>query len=153
VAEVAVRGEAAEVARAETQAVLSMLVDEERRARLADVVAALDGGSVGGDEAEALAELLELGLTTGRVRALYGPGGEQAVRSLYRRLPPGRALTDSTAELSVALETLAGRTLEHVRVIATGPGEYGVAIAADGLELEVRLGRSGARLATIGADG
>ena len=39
--EIAVPGEAVEVARAEAQAVLSLVADSERRARLADVVAAL----------------------------------------------------------------------------------------------------------------
>jgi len=153
VTEVAVRGEAVEVARAEAQAVLSLVADSERRARLADVVAALADGQVAGDEAEALGELLELSLATGRVRALYGPGGEQAARSLYRRLPAGRAIGDSTSEVNEALEALGGRELESVRIIAVAPGEYGVSISADGLELELRLGRNGARIAGIGAAG
>src|SRR5437868_5510800 len=58
-----VSGEAQEVARAEAQAVLSMVVDEGRRAKLADVVAAVDEGVVEGGDADALAELLELGLS------------------------------------------------------------------------------------------
>ena len=62
-------------------------------ARLADVVAAVDDGEVDGADADALAELLELGLATGRVRALYGPDGEQATLALFRRLPLGKELT------------------------------------------------------------
>ena len=102
-------GEAAEVARAEAQAVLSMLVDESRRARLADVVAAVDEGRVEGTDADALSELLELGLQTGRLRALYGPGGEQAALALFRRLPRGRELAESTQGLNGALASLEGR--------------------------------------------
>ena len=45
---VRVSGEAAEVARAEAQAVLAMVQDEERRGRLADLVAAVDDGEVDG---------------------------------------------------------------------------------------------------------
>ena len=86
---VRVSGEAAEVARAEAQAVLAMVQDETRRGRLADVVAAVDDGEVDGADADALAELLELGLATGRVRAVYGPEGEQAALALFRRLPLG----------------------------------------------------------------
>ena len=89
---VRVSGEAAEVARAEAQAVLAMVQDETRRTRLADVVAAVDDGEVDGADADALAELLELGLSTGRVRALYGPDGEQATLALFRRLPLGKEL-------------------------------------------------------------
>jgi hypothetical protein len=117
--------------------------------RLADVLAALDDGRVAGDDADALAELLELGLQTGRVRAVYGPGGEQAALALFRRLPRGRDLTESTRDLNAALAGLAGRTLEKLTVHAVGPGEYGISISADGLDLELRLGHNGARLATV----
>jgi hypothetical protein len=146
-----VSGEAQEVARAEAQAVLAMVADERRRGRIADVVAAVDEGVVEGDDADALAELLELGLSTGRVRALYGPGGEQAALGLFRRLPAGRELTDSARELNEALEALGGRTIERISVSAVGPGEYGVTISTEDFEIALRLGKAGARVASIGA--
>ncbi len=148
---VRVAGEAAEVARAETQAVLAMVHDETRRGRLADLVAALSEGEVAGPDADALAELLELGLQSGRVRSLYGPEGEQAALALYRRLPAGRELVESATNLNEALGALAGKTIERLSVSAVGPGEYGVTISTDDVELVLRLGRAGARLATIGA--
>jgi hypothetical protein len=146
-----VTGEAAEVARAEAQAVLTMVQDETRRLRLADVVAAVDDGEVEGDDADALAELLDLGLSTGRVRALYGPDGEQAALALFRRLPLGKELSESARELTTALGALEGRTIDRVSVTAVGPGEYGVTISTEDFEVVLRLGRAGARLATIGA--
>ena len=148
---VRVRGEAAEVSRAEAQAVMAMLDDEHRRARLADVVAAVDDGQVEGDDAAALGELLELGLQTGRLRAVYGPEGEQAALGLFRRLPQGKEISQSTNELNEALQALSGRALEKLSVHAVGPGEYGVSISAEGFELVIRLGRSGARISTVGA--
>ena len=78
---IALRGEAAEVALGEAQAVLAFVHDGERRGRLADLVAAVQEGELGEDEAQALEELIELGLTTGRIRAVYGPEGEQAALS------------------------------------------------------------------------
>ena len=146
-----ISGEAAEVARAEAQAVLSMMQDETRRLRLADVVAAVDGGEVEGPDADALAELLELGLSTGRVRSIYGPEGEQAALALFRRLPLGKELTQSARDLNDALGALEGRTIEKISVTAVGPGEYGVTISTEDYEIVLRLGRAGARLATIGA--
>jgi hypothetical protein len=148
---VRVSGEAAEVARAEAQAVLSLVQDETRRGRLADVVAAVDGGEVEGADADALAELLELGLSTGRVRAIYGPEGEQAALALFRRLPLGKELTQSARDLNDALGALEGHTIEKLSVNAVGPGEYAVTISIDDYEVVLRLGRAGARLATIGA--
>jgi hypothetical protein len=146
-----VSGEAAEVARAEAQAVLALIADERRRGRLADLVAAVDEGEVDGADADALAELLELGLATGRLRARYGPEGEQAALSLFRRLPLGRELAQSARDLNDALASLEGRTIDKITVNAVGPGEYGVTISTDEYEIVLRLGRAGARLATIGA--
>ena len=135
----------------ESDELLSMVVDEGRRAKLADVVAAVDEGVVEGPDADALAELLELGLSTGRVRALYGPGGEQAALGLFRRLPLGKEIAATTRELNEALSALEGRTIEKVSVSAIGPGEYGVTISTEDFKIELRLGKAGARVASIGA--
>ena len=145
-----VTGEAAEVARAEAQAVLAMVVDEGRRLKLADVVAAIDDGEVEGADADALAELLELGLSTGRVRAVYGPEGEQAALGLFRRLPLGKELTETTRELNEALAALEGKTIERIAVSVVGPGEYGVTVSTEDFEIALRLGKAGARVASIG---
>jgi hypothetical protein len=146
-----VSGEAQEVARAEAQAVLAMVVDEGRRLKLADLVAAVDEGVVEGADADALAELLELGLSTGRVRALYGPGGEQAALGLFRRLPLGKEIAETTRDLNEALSALEGRTIEKITVSAVGPGEYGVTVSTQDFEIALRLGKAGARVASIGA--
>jgi hypothetical protein len=146
-----VSGDAAEVARAEAQAVLARVHDERRRARLANLVAAVDEGVIGEGDAGPLAELLELGLTSGRIRSVYGPEGEQAILALYRRLPAGRELTQSTRDLNAALEALEGRVIERISVNAVGPGEYGITLSTENFELVLRLGKAGARLATIGA--
>jgi hypothetical protein len=148
---VAVRGEAAEVALGEAQAVLAMVQDEERRGRLADLVAAVVGGAVEGDDAESLEELLELGLQTGRLRSLYGPAGEQAALRLYRQLPRGRELGRTAQEVSEALAAFEGRTLQGVRIGVVGPGEFVLELEAEGLELSVRLGRVGVRVHGLGA--
>jgi hypothetical protein len=147
---IALRGDAAEVALGEAQAVLALVHDPERRGRLADLVAAVQDGELGEDDAQSLEELLELGLQSGRIRSIYGPEGEQAALKTYRRLPGGRALSDSASEVSEALSALAGKTLDEVKVTSTGPGSYLLTLAVDGLELSVRLDRAGARLHAVG---
>jgi hypothetical protein len=144
------RGDAAEVALGEAQAVLSHVVDLERRGRLADLIAAVQDGELGEDEAQALEELLELGLETGRIRSVYGPEGEQAALKTFRRLPGGRALVDSASEVTEALASLEGKTLEDVKVQCTGPGAFVLTLGVEGLELSVRLDRAGARLHSVG---
>jgi hypothetical protein len=147
---VALDEEAREVARAEAQAVLAAVRDEDRRAKLGALIAAVDEGAVEGEDADALGELLELGLQTGRVRALYGPDGEQAALKVFRRLPVGRELGAAAKDVNEALRVLEGRELEKVSVSAVGPGQHAVTIAADGLELTIKLGRDGAMLGTVG---
>ena len=148
---VAVRGEADEVALGEATAVLALVQDAERRGRLADLVAAVQEGEVAGDDAESLEELLELGLSSGRLRALYGPGGEQAALRLYRKLPRGRELGESARAVSDAAAALEGRSLERVALTAVGPGAYLLTLAAGGRELSLRLDRQGARITSATA--
>jgi hypothetical protein len=142
--------DAAEVALGEAQAVLALVQDDERRGRLADLVAAIGEGELGEDDAQALEEIIELGLSTGRIRGLYGPEGEQAALKTYRKLPRGKELSGSAREVTQALAALEGKTLESVRVQSAGPGAYLVGIGVEGLELSVRLDRSGARLHSVG---
>jgi hypothetical protein len=147
---VALSGESQEVALSEAQAVLAVAQDEDYRSRLASVVAAAAEGEVGGEEAEELGHVLELGLQSGRVRALYGPGGEQAALNLYRRLPRGAALVESARGVNEALTSLEGKTLDSIELRAVGPGAFALTIAAGGFELALRLDRQGARLGSVG---
>ena len=48
------------------------------------------------------------------------------------------------------LTALEGRPLERISVNAVGPGEYGVTISTPDFEVVLRLGKAGARVATIG---
>lgn len=145
-----VRGEAQEVALAEAQAVRAMARDEGYRDKLAEVAAAVGDGEIEGEAAAILEQVLELGLQSGRLRAIYGPGGEQAALRLYRSLPRGGELADSAREVSEALSALAGRELHSISLAAVGPGAFTLSIAAGELELSVRLDRQGARLASVG---
>lgn len=142
-------GEAREVALAEAQHVLAAVQDPRRRERLAELIADVDEGAVEGDSAQALEEVLELGLVSGRLRAVYGPEGEQAALRTFRKLPLGKELAEGAREITGALQTLVGRELERVAIASVGPGAYVVTLAADGIELSVRLDRQGARLNTV----
>jgi stage V sporulation protein SpoVS len=142
--------EAQEVALAEAQAVRALASDEGYRERLGALVGAASEGEVGEEDAQTLEELLELGLQSGRIRALYGPGGEQAALSLYRRLPRGAELVESAREVSAALDALAGRELGSVELRAVGPGAFTLSLSAGELELSLRLDRQGARLSSVG---
>jgi hypothetical protein len=143
-------GEAQEVALAEAQAVRAMAADDGYRERLAALVGAASEGEVGEEDAATLEELLELGLQSGRIRALYGPGGETAALALYRRLPRGAALAESAGEVNEALRGLEGRELGSIELRAVGPGAFTLSLSAGELELSLRLDRQGARVSSVG---
>lgn len=143
-------GQAKEVALAEAQAVRALATGEDYRGRLASLVVAAGEGEVDGEDAETLEELLELGLQTGRIRARYGPGGEQAALGLYRRLPRGAAVVESAREVTSALRALEGRELGSIELSAVGPGVFSLSLAAGEVELSLRLDRQGARVSSVG---
>jgi len=147
---VAVKAEEREVALGEVQAVLAAARDEGYRERLATLVTSVEEGELAPEEASELERVLELGLQAGRIRAVYGPGGEQAALRLFRRLPAGAELTETARSVSAALTTLNGRSLESFRIEVIGPGMYRIALVAGGAEVAVRLDRSGVQLASIG---
>ena len=147
---VAVKAEEREVALGEVQAVLAAARDEGYRDRLATLVTSVEAGELAPEEASELERVLELGLQAGRIRAVYGPGGEQAALRLFRRLPAGAGLTETARSVSTALAALNGRPLDSYRIEVVGPGMYKIALVAGGAEVAVRLDRSGVQLASIG---
>jgi hypothetical protein len=147
---IAVKPEEREVALGEVQAVLAAARDEGYRARLVAVVSSIEDGELAAEEATELEHVLELGLQAGRIRAVYGPGGEQAALRLFRRLPAGAGLAETARSVSAALATLNGKSLESFRIEVIGPGMYRLALVAGGAEVAVRLDRSGVQLASVG---
>jgi hypothetical protein len=145
----ALKGEAREVALAEAQTVLSMAQNDEIRTRLAELVSDVEDGEVGEGSTELLESVLELGLQTGRVRAYYGPGGEQAAVSTLRRLPKGRERSDSARDVTAALKALNGQPIDAVKIAAVSPGAFTITIEAGGVEASVRLDNNGARLTSL----
>ena len=139
-----------EVALGEVDAVLAAVPAGDYRERLELLRDELADGAVSEGAADELDRLIELALHSGRLRAIYGPGGEAAATRLYRRLPSGRDLVASASEVNDALGALAGRTLEDVSLTVHGPGAFGLSLAVDGKELTVRLDRSGVRVHSVG---
>jgi hypothetical protein len=139
----------AELALAETRAVLAAAASEDYREQLSALEAAVESGVLDDRHALTLEPILELALQAGRIRAVYGPPGETAALRLYRKLPRGVALQDSAREVSEALGSLQGHRLEGASLTAVGPGAYTLSLATDEGRLAVRLDRQGARITSV----
>jgi hypothetical protein len=144
------RGEELEIAVSEARAVRAAVPDGEYAETLAAILAALEDGYVLDEHAPEVDRLLTLALQSGRVRALYGPGGEQAALRLFRKLPSGRELAATARAVNDALGALSGRTLEQASISAVGPGAFTLTLVTDGAELSVKLDRQGVRVGSVG---
>ena len=139
----------AELALAETQAVLAAAASGDYREQLLELEEAIEAGLLEERHALTLEPILELALQAGRIRAVYGPPGETAALRLFRKLPRGAALQASAREVSEALGSLQGHRLEGATLTANGPGAYTLALATDEGRLSIRLDRQGARIASV----
>jgi hypothetical protein len=138
-----------ELALAETRAVLAAASSEDYREQLAGLEAAIEAGLLDEEHALTLEPIIELALQAGRIRAVYGPPGETAALRLYRRLPRGAALQQSARDVSEALGSLRGRTLEGATLTAVGPGTYALSLATAEGRLSIKLDRQGARITSV----
>lgn len=149
-ATLAVRGAELEVALGEVDAVLAAVPDGEYRERLGQLREELTGDGIGPESVAELDRLIELALQSGRLRAVYGPGGETAATRLYRRLPSGRGLAASARDVADALRSLSGQQLDDVSLAVNGPGAFSLGLTVGGREITVRLDRQGVRLHSVG---
>jgi len=138
-----------ELALAETRAVLAAAASEEYREQLLELERALEDGLLDEQQALTLEPILELALQAGRIRGIYGPPGETAALRLDRKLPRGVALQRSAREVSEALSSLQGHTLEGATLTAVGPGAYTLSVATAEGRISVKLDRQGARITSV----
>jgi hypothetical protein len=122
------------------------------RAEYEAALVALDAGEIDGPALARLETFLEVGLSSGRLKARIGQHAEDTLRRLYERTPRGAALAGSVAEVSRALGELVGQPLGSIGLTLARPGEYRLTIAAGQYQLSVALAPSGARVESVELD-
>lgn len=111
--------------------------------------AASSGGQVDQELVGALEGLLALGLTTGRIRAVYGAHGEMAATAAFQRTPGGRALQRQCEEANQALRTFVGRPLQALSISARGPGLYLLTVEVEGSRAVLQLDKNGVQVRSV----
>jgi hypothetical protein len=122
------------------------------RAEYEAALVAIDEGEIGGAALARLETFLEVGLSSGRLRARVGQHAEDTLRRLYERTPRGAALAGSVAEVTRALGELTGQPLGSIGLTLARPGEYRLTIEAGQYRLSVALAPSGARVESVELD-
>jgi hypothetical protein len=134
------------------QAFLDATTDPQAREVYLGLKAAIEKLEVPSDLQTRLGAIVEVALTSGRVRRLFGPGAELSLNSLFMKLPRGREVAQSLAELNKALAELKGQTVEQVAAAQRAPGAYALTLKTSGGQLVIRFEQAGVRVESLEVD-
>lgn len=130
----------------EVAAYLDQLRAPDARRTYGELQTAIDEGGVPDQLQEPLGRLLELSLSTGRLRRIHGPHAEMSAMRLFARCPQGRVLADTVSRVNQALEGLAGQQIEHLTFSLRGPASYGLTFETDCCRMHLVIERDGIRV-------
>ncbi len=99
-----------------------------------------------------LGAIVEVALTSGRVRRLFGPAAELSLNSLFTKTPRGREVAQSLAELNKALSTLKGQTVEQIISTQRSPGAYALTLKTSNCQIVIRFEQAGVRVESLEVD-
>jgi len=99
-----------------------------------------------------LGAIVEVALTSGRIRRLFGPGAELSLNALFLKTPRGREVAQSLAELNKALASLKGQTIEQIVSTQRSPGAYSLTIKTSGCQILIRFEQAGVRVESLEVD-
>jgi hypothetical protein len=134
------------------QAFLDATADPEAREVYLALKSAIDTLEVPRDLQARLGAIVEVALTSGRVRRLFGPGAELSLNALFMKTPRGREVASSLAELNKALASLKGQTVEQIAATQRSPGAYALTLKTSGCQLVIRFEQAGVRVESLEVD-
>ncbi|MDO8432250.1 MAG: hypothetical protein Q7S58_07555 [Candidatus Binatus sp.] len=134
------------------QAFLEATNDPQAREVYGALAAAIDRLEVPPELAARLGAIVEVALTSGRIRKLFGPGAELSLSALFMKTPRGREIAQSLGELNRALATLKDQTVEQITASQRSPGAYALTLKTSGCQLVIRFEQAGVRIESLEVD-
>ena len=134
------------------QAFLDATTDAQAREVYAALAASIEKLEVPPELAARLGAIVEVALTSGRIRKLFGPGAELSLNALFMKTPRGREIAQSLVELNKALATLKGQTVEQVIASQRSPGAYALTVKTSGCQVVIRFEQAGVRVESLEVD-
>jgi len=101
----------------------------------------------------AMGAIVEVALSTGRIRNMFGPAAELTLAALFRKTPRGEAIAGSLRELNRALAKLKDQPLGEISAALRKPGVYTLSIASSEYRVVVRLDHDGAAVESVETGG
>jgi len=93
--------------------------------------------------------IVELVLSSGRARRIYGPAADLSMAALFQKTSRGKAIAGSLHELNAALKKLKGQPLEEISASLRKPGVYALTINAGGYRIAIRFAPEGASVESV----
>ena len=134
------------------QAFLDATTDPQAREVYQTLKTAIEALEIPPDLQPRLGAIVEVALTSGRVRRLFGPGAELSLNSLFLKTPRGREVAQSLSELNKALASLKGQTVEQITTSQKSPGAYSLTLKTTNCQLVIRFEQSGVRVESLEVD-
>jgi hypothetical protein len=134
------------------QAFLDATTDPQAREVYLTLKSAIESQEVPADLQLRLGAIVEVALTSGRIRRLFGPAAELSLNSLFLKTPRGREIAQSLAELNKALGSLKGQTVEQITSSQRSPGAYSLTVKTSACQLIIRFEQAGVRVESLEVD-
>jgi hypothetical protein len=131
------------------QAFLDATSDPQAREVYLTLKTAIESQQVPPDLQPRLGAIVEVALTSGRVRRLFGPAAELSLNVLFTKTPRGREVAQSLSELNKALASLKGQTVEQITSSQKSPGAYSLTLKTTNCQLVVRFEQSGVMVESL----
>ncbi|MGZ6227784.1 MAG: hypothetical protein ACXWNE_06620 [Candidatus Binataceae bacterium] len=120
----------------------------EAYAALGDAVAKME---VPAELLLSIGAMVEVALSTGRIRNMFGPAAELSLSSLFRKTPRGEAIARSLGELNRALAELKDQPLDEISAAFRKPGVYVLTLQSGEYRIVVRFDHDGAAVESVEA--
>jgi hypothetical protein len=134
----------------ELLAFVKALQSEGARAEYQPLLDCIDKGSVDSEALVAkLESFLEVVLMTGRVRQRLGLHAEDSIRRLFAKTPRGAALEASAGEVTKALASLKGQTIDEIAVSLVRPGTYRMILETEQHRISLGFAPAGAHVESV----
>jgi hypothetical protein len=134
------------------QAFLDATTDPQAREVYLTLKTAIESLEVPPDLQLRLGAIVEVALTSGRVRRLFGPAAELSLNALFTKTPRGREVAISLAELNKALATLKGQTVEQITSTQRSPGAYSLTLKTSNCQMVISFEQAGVRVESLEVD-
>ncbi len=142
-----------DVVAAEIRTALQQLPEGSAREGYEALLAEVEAGEVSESLLPRLERLVEVGLESGRIRAVHTAHGEMAAVRLFQRTPRGAELRETVSAVNQALEGFRGAEVHQFSLSLRGPGAYTLSLETDRGRATILLDRQGARIQSVEVGG